>query len=72
MVTTPVKVNNGGATRERSKNTVNRDIASLKAALNCRYCIGETCLVVFHSADVAPYLTVTLGSQYVALSEMCI
>ncbi len=37
MVTTPVKVNKGGSTRERSKNTVNRDLASLKAALNRAY-----------------------------------
>ncbi len=34
MVAVPVKINKAGDTRQRSKDTVNRDIAPLRAALN--------------------------------------
>lgn len=34
MVAAPVRVNKGGDTRERSKDTVNRDLAAVRAALN--------------------------------------
>lgn len=42
MTTAPVKVGKSGATRPRSKDTVNRDIASVRAALNNAFADGQT------------------------------
>ena len=41
IVNTPVKVRRGGETRTRSKDTVNRDIATLRAALNYAFAHGK-------------------------------
>lgn len=41
MVNTPIKVGSSGATRVRSKDTVNRDLAALRAALNFAFAQGK-------------------------------
>lgn len=41
MLNTPVKVRKSGETRDRSKDTVNRDIATLRAALNYAFMHGK-------------------------------
>lgn len=41
MVNTPIKVGSKGETRERSKDTVNRDLAALRAALNFAFAQGR-------------------------------
>jgi site-specific recombinase XerD len=42
MLNTPVKVRKSGETRVRSKDTVNRDVATLRAALNYAFVHGKT------------------------------
>ena len=42
LLNSPVKVRRSGETRERSRDTVNRDIATLRAALNYAFAHGKT------------------------------
>ena len=41
MVAKPVTINKAGDVRERSKDSVNRDLAAVRAALNCAFADGK-------------------------------
>ncbi|NHQ90527.1 hypothetical protein [Janthinobacterium lividum] len=41
MVAKPITINKAGEVRERSKDSVNRDIAAVRAALNCAFADGK-------------------------------